>query len=112
MNPFDALQNTSFDVISSTMGYDASWIPQAGGQTKVARVLLKDPTEVHELAGVEYNPVGMMMEYRRGFFDGLFEAVRDGILEEVVVNHISYYVRDIKAVYDGKTYRAKLEPKQ
>lgn len=90
------------------MGYDASWTPYEE-PTQVGRVLFKDPTEMHELSGVEYNPVGYMMEYRRGVFDGLFESVRAQNTEQVVVNGIAYYVRDIKASYDGKTYRAKLD---
>lgn len=111
MNPFDALQDTSFDIITSTMGYDATWTPLGGGAAKTARVLFKDPTEPEQLAGVEYNPLGYMMEYRRGFLQGLFEAVRSGNLETVTVNSVQYYVRDVKACYDGRTYRAKLEAK-
>lgn len=111
MNPFDALQDNAFDVVTSAMGYDATWTPSEGGAQKTGRVLIKDPTEVHELAGVDYNPIGMMMEYRRGVFNGLFEAVRDGMTEEVTANEITYYVRDIKACYDGRTYRAKLDKK-
>jgi hypothetical protein len=110
-NVFDALQNNSFDIITQTMGYDATWTPLVGGAQVTARVLFKDPTEMHELGMVEYSPVGYMMEYRRGTFDGLFESTRNGYTEEVSVNGIAYYVRDIKSSYDGKTYRAKLDLK-
>lgn len=109
MNPFDALQNNSFDIITNTMGYDATWTPSGDTEAQTGRVLFKDPTEMHELSGVEYNPVGYMMEYRRGVFEGLFESVRVQVTEQVTVEGIAYYVRDIKASYDGKTYRAKLD---
>lgn len=112
MNPFDALQESSFDIITNTMGYDATWLPYEGGAQQTGRVLFKDPTEVHELSGVEYSPVGYMMEYRRGVFNGLFEAVRKQILEQVTIDGIAYYVRDIKSSYDGKTYRAMLDKVQ
>lgn len=110
MNPFDALQENSFDIVANTMGYDATWAPVAGGPLLEGRILFKDPTEMAELAGMEYAPVGYRMEYRRGVFDGLFESCRDGVLERVTIEGVVYVVRDVKSAYDGKTYRAKLEP--
>lgn len=109
-NPFDILQENSFNVVTATMGYDAAWTPLEGGDAQQGRVLFKDPTEMSELAGMEYSPVGFMMEYRFGAFSGLFESVRIGNPEKVSVNGIMYYVRDVKSVYDGKTFRAKIEP--
>lgn len=111
MNPFDNLQSLSFGITTQLMGYDASWTPIAGGGEKTARVLFKDPSEVSELAGVEYNPLGFMMEYQQGDFDGLFESARSGDVETVRVNGQDYYVKSVKAFYDGKTLRARLEVK-
>jgi hypothetical protein len=110
-NIFDKMQDSAFDIVTNTMGYDATWIPSSGGGPFTARVLFKDPTEIHEISGVEYNPHGFMMEYRGPHLPGLFEAVRDSQIEEVEVNGIEYYVRDVKAMHDGRTYRAKLDVK-
>jgi hypothetical protein len=108
-NIFDSLQQKAFGIISAQMGYDATWIPSQEGAQQTARVLFKDPTEMHELAGVEYNPLGFLMEYYADSFVGLFESVRSGNYEEVTVNGKRYLVRDVKTVADGRTYRAKLD---
>lgn len=110
-NIFDSLQQKAFGVVAAQIGYDAEWVPSQGGARQSARVLFKDPTEMHELAGVEYNPLGYLMEYYADSFIGLFESVRSSNIEEVEINGKEYYVRDVKSAADGRTYRAKLDEK-
>lgn len=111
MNPFDNLQKLGFNVVSQVMGYDATWHPQNGNPIQRSRVLFKDPSEMAELAGMEFNPMGFMMEYQDGYFTGLMESVRQGNLEYVSVNGQEYWVKDVKQYYDGRTKRARLELK-
>ncbi len=59
---------------------------------------------------MDYNPYIHMMEYKEGDFVGLSAAVRAGVSEMVSVAGQDFYVREIKAHWDGKTYRAQLEP--
>lgn len=109
-NLFDGLQKMMFNVVTNTMGYNATWQPAMGGTAKTGRVLLKEPTGRYEVVdGVEYTPFNYMMEYQKGVFDGLIDAIRDSYDETVNINGIAYYVRKVEAVYDGKTYRALLE---
>lgn len=110
MNPFDNLQKLGFNVVTQVMGYDATWQPQ-DGPIQSARVLFKDPSEINELAGMEFNPNGFMMEYQEGYFTGLLESCRKGNVEYVTVNDQQYWVKDVKRYYDGKTIRARLERK-
>lgn len=115
MNAFDAYQEAAFDVVSNTMGYDASWTPSAGGPTQTCKALLKNPTEAqafqpvgHELP--EYNPHHWMMEYRQGNFEGLKVAVDSNEVEEVTVNGQTFNVSAVYTKFDGKTYYAILVP--
>lgn len=101
-NIFDRLQTKTFDTCLKWFGYDAVW----GAHTE--RVLFNAPNTPEELSGVEYAPLGYYMEYQTGQFDGLFETVRQGLVQSVTVNGVAYVVRSVEAVHDGKTYRAHM----
>ena len=109
-NIFDNLQDNLFNLTTTVFGYDAEWTPSAGGPLQVARVHYKKPNEARNQFGeVDFNPNIHMMEYKEGDFTGLYEAVRNGGTEHVTVNGTLFYVREIKARWDGKTYYAQLD---
>lgn len=112
-NLFDGLQDKAFDVTLTVFGYDASWIPSAtpDAEPLIARVHFKDPNEKKELSGVDYMPLAPFIEYRKPFFPGLYEVVREQNGGEIItVNGLDYHVRTVTALYDGRTYKAELEP--
>lgn len=110
-NIFDNLQDGLFNTTTRVFGYDAEWQPSAGGALQTARVHYKKPNEARDqFREVEYNPYIHEMEYKEGDFVGLAAAVRAGVSETVTVNGADFYVREIKGHWDGKTYRAQLEP--
>ena len=110
MNLFDNLQNQLFNTTTSVFGYDAEWQPSAGGALQVARVHFKKPNEERAIAKrIEFDPFIFTMEYKEGDFVGLAESVRNGNNENVLVDGKTFYVREIIAHWDGKTYRAQLE---
>ncbi len=113
MNLFDGLQDTMFSTVTNTMGYDATWTPNAGGPTKTAKVLYNGPTEKEKLFNADYDPDKVMMEYKSGDFDGLFEEARPSTsMEEVTITDIGvFYIRSVKKKFDGKTFEAQLEVK-
>lgn len=110
-NLFDDLRDASFDVVSNTMGYEASWEPSEGGNVQTARVLFNNPTEGKKLSGVEYDPYHYEMEYRVGHFEGLKQSVDSNNIEAVTIRGKEYNVRQITAKWDGNTMIAVLEPK-
>jgi hypothetical protein len=101
-NLFDRLQDKTFDTCLKWFGYEATW----GASTE--KVLFNAPNTREELSGVDYAPLGYYMEYRAGQFAGLFELAREGTVQAVTVNGVSYVVRSVEAVHDGKTYRAHM----
>lgn len=109
MNPFDAIQENAFDTVSATMGYDAVWQPSDNSTEQTARVLLKEPTQEYTQEGFRYTPFNYLMEYRRGFFVGLIDKARQNASEIVSIGDNDYYVRSVRAKFDGKTYVALLE---
>jgi len=110
-NIFDDLQDAAFDVVTNTMGYDASWVPSEGGASLTARVLFNNPTETRKLSQVEYDPFRWEMEYKKGDFNGLKDAVDKNNIEIVTLNGKDFYVRQIVAKLDGRTLVATMEPK-
>lgn len=99
--------------VTNTMGYDATWIPKAGGAAQSAKVLYNGPTEKEKLFAADYDHDKLMMEYHVGYFTGLFEAGRSKTsTEEVVITGIgTFYIKSVKKKWDGKTYEAQLEVK-
>jgi len=110
-NIFDGLQDRLFNLTTTVFGYDAEWQPSAGGVLQTAKVHFKKPTAERDVHyEVVFNPLMHMMEYKQGDFVGLFEAVRENKRETVTINGIAYYIRQITAYWDGKTFRAQIEP--
>lgn len=110
MNIFDRLQPRMFDVVTSTMGYDATWQPLAGGAVQSAKVLFKSPTEIYkiikkeELVDLRYNPEEPVCEWKHGDLSGLYESVRQGNLERIEIDGVLYFVRVCHALVDGRNY--------
>ncbi len=109
-NLFDDLQDRVFDTSSKVFGYDATWLPSEDPAV-TGRVLFRKPTEREILMGSNggYHPRDYMMEYKEGDFVGLWERLRQGEWERVVVNEVHYFARFAEADFDGKTYKVKLE---
>jgi hypothetical protein len=93
------------------MGYDAVWIPSDGSYPLgyTARVLFKDPDSDKKLAGTTYSSFNYYMEYRQGFFPGLKALVDATSTEQVNINGLNYYIREVSTKADGKTYSGTLE---
>lgn len=112
-NIFDKIQATAVNVVKSTMGYDAAWIPSDSSFPPgySGRVLFKNPTENKELAGVEYDPNHYQMEYAEDQFPGLNTLVSSNNGgEKITINNVLYNVQNISTKYDGKTIIADLYP--
>lgn len=109
MNLFDNLQSAMFDTVTATMGYNATWIPAAGGQSQTKEVLYNGPTEKEKLFDANYDPEKLNMEYKEGVFTGLKESVDSGTTETVTIENIgTFKVRGVKKLFDGKNYKATL----
>lgn len=110
-NIFDNMQDRLFNLTTTVFGYDAEWTPSAGGALQTAKVHFKKPTAERDVHyEIVWNPLMHMMEYKQGDFVGLSEAVRENRQETVTINGIAYYIRQIRAYWDGKTFRAEIEP--
>lgn len=110
---FARLQNRMFDTVSFIMGVDATWTPIDGSPAETGKVLVREPTHKDRMNGVEYAPFIRFLEYRQGFFPGLVDAVRSGELETIVTDDgREFIVKDICAVYDGKTIKLESELKE
>jgi hypothetical protein len=105
VNFFDAIQESAFDIVTNTMGYDASW------NIHTSQVLFNSPSEKQAIQDVEFDPTAFKMEYRKGVFDGLKERVDDGNNETVEINGMTYYVIEVKIKLGGKTFIATLREK-
>jgi hypothetical protein len=110
MNFFDDLQHTAFSIVADTMGYIATWTPSAGNtSTLTAQVLFKDPSETARALEIEYDPQRAMMEYQLGDLEGLKVSVDAKTNETIFIDNVPYGVNKIKALADGKTFRADLQ---
>lgn len=108
-NLFDKLQDQCFDTSSKVFGYDATW---NNDPAITGRVLFRKPTERELLMGqMGYDPRDFVMEYKEGDFEGLWESLRAGNLEEVTIQGTVYVARFVDAHFDGKTYKVRLEVK-
>jgi hypothetical protein len=116
-NIFDRVQEATFDLVSTAMGYDASWTPTNGDPQQVGRVLLKNPTEKYGYLGnqeyqlPQFEPLHWVMEFREGVFDGLKTATDTRSTQEyVTINNQSFFVSAVFSKFDGKTHIATLQP--
>lgn len=115
MNPFDSIQATAFKTVASTFGYAATWTPSQGGEQKSATVLYKDATEKHGLSNVDFESERYQMEFQKGDFDGMKEAVAAGENERVFIqttetDNLQFVVQRTETKFDGKTIIAFLRP--
>lgn len=109
---FDTMQAAVFEQAKNLYGYAAAWASVDGAASWSGLVLFRQPTENMNLAGTfQYDPYRYEMEYKFRDFPGLLERVENrGNPETVTVDGKEYHVRDITADFDGKTYRATLQP--
>lgn len=110
MSVFDKYQTAAFDHVTNIMGDAAVWHKDSGDVE--GEVLFKDPNKMLKLGEFEFNPLNHTMEYRAGVFEGLYELTRAQDTQEVTVKDQRYYVRDVKAEFDGQTFIAHLEVKE
>lgn len=116
MNPFDTIQATAFDVVTSTFGYVAKWAPVSGSAEQTAKVLYKDATENHGLSDQDFDLERYKMEYKSGDFTGLKEIVDTAdtiekvLIETVKDTWLEFMVRRVERKFDGKTFIAILNP--
>lgn len=108
---FDLLEQTMMDVVTNQFGYGASWSPSGGGPAQTGMVLFSSPTKKQQVQTLDFvGDTNYFMEYRKGVFTGLKEAVDDTKKkEQVVIDGTTYNVRMVKKKYDGDTYVATLE---
>jgi hypothetical protein len=109
MATFDGIQRTAVEKVNNLYAEAASWSPSAGGAAKTGKVLFENPTRAMELSGLEYDPKAILAEYFEPDFAGLDVAANSGLNEVLVVNSVSYNVRQVLRKYDGKTNLAILE---
>lgn len=109
---FDVLQNGLFDTVKNQFGFSASWTAADSSAYWEGLVLFRNPTQVAALAGFgQYDPTMWEMEYKEGDFPGLRELVDIRATEEmVVIDGVMYYVRSVSAIFDGRTFKATLQP--
>jgi hypothetical protein len=107
-NIFDTLQNQAFDVVTNTMGYVATWQPTTGA-LQTAKVLYDNPDEKQTFNNADFEPQVPYIEYRKGFFEGLKEAVDNKEIVLLTVNGQLFHVLDVNTKFDGKTVVAKLQ---
>lgn len=103
MNLFDGLQRTAQTVVETTMGYDASWTPLAGGPAITGRVLFNRPTQKAQISDQEYEDFAPKMEYFEGLFPGLLESVRRNASEPITINGNMFITLKGEKKFDGKT---------
>lgn len=104
MNIFDSLQNTMFNTVTKTMGYDATW------NLLTARVLFKGPTEKEKLKDADYDPDKLEMEYKAGDFVGLYTLLENNEMQTVTIIGIgNFTVKSVAKKFDGKTFIARLQ---
>ena len=110
-NLFDDKEERLFNRAGRVFGYHATWTPSAGGTSYTARVLFNRPSEVQRVYDVEYDPTAYFMEYFEGDFPGLKAAADARLDEHVTIQGVEYFIREVKAIWDGKTYKAVMELK-
>jgi hypothetical protein len=104
MNLFDDLQQKAQSIVEHTMGYDATWVPSAGGSAITGRVLLNKPTQKESIGEIDYEALRPRIEFFDGQFPGLLDSVKANNTETVTVNGIEYSCFPKgSGKFDGKT---------
>ncbi len=109
-NPFDLIATQAFGVTTNLMGFDATWVPNGSEEAMTARVLYREPTAKEKLSMTDYQQAQHMMEYVAPDFTGLYESLLMAGTETVSVNGNHYNVLNVEKCWDGRTYKARLEP--
>lgn len=114
----DFFKSTVFDIIAETMGFRARWIlsySESGEHTfhpDEYNVTFISPTDKQKrnfyFEGFTFNPENKIMEYLLPSFPGLYESVRNGNTEMVIIEGEEYQVEAVLKVFDGATVYAKL----
>lgn len=104
-----------FDIVTRTMGCQATWMPVGETEMQTANVLYKDPTEKEDF-DLDYSPLNYKIEYRFGIFDGLKASVDKGTEESINVftkkGLITFIVKRVSTIKDGDTLIAYLVKKK
>ncbi|RLJ34164.1 hypothetical protein CLU97_3659 [Chryseobacterium sp. 7] len=106
-NVFDTFKALTFDVIATTMGYDA----QCRGIT--ARVLFNHPSENEKLSEHNYDYDRPTLEFKVNDWEGIREAIerKEDVL--ITLRGKEYYamkiIGDDRIAHDGDTYKVLLE---
>jgi hypothetical protein len=110
MNIFDGIQKAAQAVVTNTMGYDATWVPLAGGDAFTGRVLFNEPTNPEEVAIADFEAMRPRVEFFEGDFPGLFESARKNKLEVIEINGRSFVtMANGSKKFDGKTIMIYLQ---
>jgi hypothetical protein len=123
-NIFDTISKLAFGVVTNTFGYTATWTPLADPLTTLtAEVGYGEPTEgmsYHVKSMLDdYNVYNYWLEYRLGDFTGLMESVGHGnsgneevvsVVSDTYPSGRSFLVQEVKAMVDGRSFKAKLSP--
>lgn len=113
MNIFDGLADMVFNATTSTMGYDATWIPNDESPSISARVHYNDKTATDRIGDIDYQPETPTMQYKYGDLPGLKEAIDRGNLETIVIDFrgqtLTFLTSSAKAIFDGRTIIVDLQ---
>jgi len=102
-NLFNRLRTTMYKTVNTVYSSEAVW------GAFVGQVLFNDPSTKEVVDGSEFMPVTPWMEFLLPLFAGLKLSVDTGIIETVVIDGVSYYVRSVDKTHDGFNCRANLE---
>lgn len=109
MSQFDDIQAAVFSTSEQVFGDEAVWTPSNTSISQTGLVLYNspnDPISIGERDKYAYRPYNYSIEYYLGQFVGLKESVDSGIVETVLVRGVSLSIREVRTLYDGKTYIA------
>lgn len=117
---FDGLKEIVHDTAANMFGERVSWTPSVGGETHSHQCLFNRPDKDDALGSLhpsewQFTAADTWFEYRDSQFPLLKEAVRIKRTEYVYIYRHNgdliaiYEVRQVKRMWDGDTYRARLE---
>jgi hypothetical protein len=115
-NRFDGYKKRVFDATTRAMGYTATWTPSTGGAEQTAQVHLRAPGDREILRDQKFTPEKPVMEYRGGFFVGLYDLLRNKNTNETITivkddAELVYDCLNETAEWDGDTFKVSLQSK-
>jgi len=106
-NVFDAYKAQTFDVIATTMGYDAVC------EGVSARVLFNSPSVSETVSDHDYDYGRPTLEFKVGDWPGVKEKIEATQDVTITVRGVDYYAMKITGpgsiAQDGETYKVILE---